>query len=169
MYKLITFDIYSASLDINGSATPIVKEVLGWTEVFILLIAQPVLAHDHVFHTCVLQLGGHFLPGCGVKFRLHTQMDLEPAGIFFPQGTDGVAIGIQLLGVHPHETVVLSGEVLRGVVGETEDIQSSVNGPLHVFFFCAVGMAAPEGMAMVICDHGKHALCKTARRTLRAA
>ena len=32
MYKLITFDIYSASLDINGSATPIVKEVLGWDD-----------------------------------------------------------------------------------------------------------------------------------------
>lgn len=32
MFKLITFDIYSASLDINGSATPIVKDVLGWDD-----------------------------------------------------------------------------------------------------------------------------------------
>ena len=32
MYKLITFDIYSASLDINGSAVPIVREVLGWSD-----------------------------------------------------------------------------------------------------------------------------------------
>ena len=32
MFKLITFDIYSASLDINGSAVPIVREVLGWSE-----------------------------------------------------------------------------------------------------------------------------------------
>lgn len=32
MFKLITFDVYSASLDINGSAVPIVKEVLGWHE-----------------------------------------------------------------------------------------------------------------------------------------
>lgn len=28
MYKLITFDIYSASLDINGSAVPVVQDVL---------------------------------------------------------------------------------------------------------------------------------------------
>ena len=32
MFKLITFDVYSASLDINGSAVPIVREVLGWSE-----------------------------------------------------------------------------------------------------------------------------------------
>lgn len=32
MFKLITFDIYSASLDINGSAVPIVKEVLMWDD-----------------------------------------------------------------------------------------------------------------------------------------
>ncbi len=30
MYKLITFDIYSASLDIKGSANPIVEKVLGF-------------------------------------------------------------------------------------------------------------------------------------------
>jgi len=29
MYKLITFDIYSASLDINGSAVPVVQKVLN--------------------------------------------------------------------------------------------------------------------------------------------
>lgn len=32
MFKLITFDIYSASLDINGSAVPVVQEVLGIPE-----------------------------------------------------------------------------------------------------------------------------------------
>lgn len=32
MFKLVTFDVYSASLDINGSAIPIVREVLGWPD-----------------------------------------------------------------------------------------------------------------------------------------
>lgn len=32
MFELITFDVYSASLDINGSAVPIVNRVLGWPE-----------------------------------------------------------------------------------------------------------------------------------------
>ncbi len=34
MYKLITFDMYSAILDINGSAVPIIREALGKSEDF---------------------------------------------------------------------------------------------------------------------------------------
>lgn len=40
MYKLITFDIYSASLDIVGSAVPIVQKVLNASEDFSKLFFQ---------------------------------------------------------------------------------------------------------------------------------
>lgn len=40
MYKLITFDIYSASLDINGSAIPVIQRVLHVSEEFAGLFFQ---------------------------------------------------------------------------------------------------------------------------------
>ena len=75
--------------------------------------------------------------------------------MLFLQLPHGIAVAIQFLRVHPHEAVVVPGEILRCVIRETEDLQAPLQSIFHLFGFRAAGMAAAGGMGMVIGDHGK--------------
>ena len=88
--------------------------------------------------------------------------------VLFLQLPDSGTVVLQLLRAHPHEAVIIPGEVLGCVVGESENVQTAINGSADKFFLGALGMVAPGGVAVVIGDHGKASLLETARRFLRA-
>ena len=99
----------------------------------------------------ILHFAFQFLPlfvTVTVVFSLHSEMDLDPVFILFPERQDTFEITVQLFPVH----MTASARVvpIRRMIGKAQDPISCFDRSQNIFFIRTEGMFTPVGMRMVV-------------------
>ncbi len=95
----------------------------------------------------------------GIVLHLQTDgnPDLVPIGP--AQALQGFDIALQLDRPHPDVGIVAPGENVGGMVCKAEDVKSGLDGLLNILLLPPNGMAATEGVGMVIRFHKTASFC----------
>ena len=88
-----------------------------------------------------------------IVFCLQADFDVDSVLVLFFQGTEGVAVILQLLRTHTEGGIVVAGEDLGCVIGEAQSGDAGGDGRLNIFSFRILCVAAPDGMGVIIVLH----------------